>query len=89
LPKFVAAPAADVENPPAPREGSAGAAAEQNKAPVSEAPKPAAEPSPPAEARGKSIAKSSVDAQRDSDGLRVTFSFPGATPAALYRRADT
>ena len=89
LPKVVAAPAADVENPPAPREGSAGAAAEQNKAPVSEAPKPAAEPSPPAEARGKSIAKSSVDAQRDSDGLRVTFSFPGATPAALYRRADT
>jgi len=30
-----------------------------------------------------------VDAQRDSDGLRLTFSFPAATPAALFRRADT
>ena len=27
-------------------------------------------------------------AQRDSDGLRVTFSFATATPAALFRRAD-
>jgi tetratricopeptide (TPR) repeat protein len=31
----------------------------------------------------------SVAAQRDADGLRVTFSFAGATPAALFRRADT
>lgn len=30
-----------------------------------------------------------VDARRDSDGLRVTFSFAGPTPAALFRRADT
>ncbi|TWB97105.1 hypothetical protein FBZ93_107351 [Bradyrhizobium macuxiense] len=60
-------------------------------APAMETPKPAAAPSPSAEARAgaKSIAKSSVDAQRDSDGLRVTFSFPGPTPAALFRRADT
>ncbi|MGN1290585.1 MAG: tetratricopeptide repeat protein, partial [Bradyrhizobium sp.] len=106
LPKIAAAPAADAENAVAPREGSAGVAAEQNKAPVSEAPKPApavmaapametpksiVAPSPSAEARAgaKSSAKSSVDAQRDSDGLRVTFSFPGPTPAALFRRADT
>ncbi|OKO74524.1 hypothetical protein [Bradyrhizobium sp. NAS96.2] len=102
LPKIAAAPAADVENAVAPREGSAGFAAEQNKAPVSEAPKPAAAPamegpkpaaapSQPAETRAgaKSSVKSSVDAQRDSDGLRVTFSFPGPTPAALFRRADT
>ena len=31
----------------------------------------------------------SVEAQRDSDGLRVTFSFATPTPAALFRRADT
>ncbi len=100
-----AAGAENAAAPPAPREGSAGAAAEQDKPPVSEAPKPApavaaapametpkptAAPSP-AEARAgaKSGASSSVDAQRDSDGLRVTFSFPAATPAALFRRADT
>jgi tetratricopeptide (TPR) repeat protein len=29
-----------------------------------------------------------VDAKRDSDGLRLTFSFASATPAALFRRAD-
>ncbi|MGB8400235.1 tetratricopeptide repeat protein [Bradyrhizobium sp.] len=31
----------------------------------------------------------SVDARRDSDGLRVEFRFAAATPAALFRRADT
>jgi hypothetical protein len=31
----------------------------------------------------------SVAAQRDADGLRVTFSFAATTPAALFRRADT
>jgi hypothetical protein len=30
-----------------------------------------------------------VTAQRDADGLRVTFSFVRTTPAALFRRADT
>ena len=30
-----------------------------------------------------------VDAKRDSGGLRLTFSFAAATPAALFRRADT
>ncbi|MGY3588099.1 tetratricopeptide (TPR) repeat protein [Bradyrhizobium sp. USDA 4341] len=97
LPKIAAAPAADVEKaaaPAAPREGSAATA--QSDAPkpapsvaavpAMEAPKPAA-PSPPAEARAS--ATSAVEALRDSDGLRVTFSFPGATPAALFRRADT
>ncbi|GIQ75261.1 tetratricopeptide repeat protein [Bradyrhizobium sp. RD5-C2] len=102
LPKIAAAPPAEVEKaaiPAAPREGGtptepgdapkpAPAAA---AAPAMEAPKPAAAPSPPAEARAgaKSAASSVVEAQRDSDGLRVTFSFPGATPAALFRRADT
>ncbi|MHC2461313.1 tetratricopeptide repeat protein [Bradyrhizobium embrapense] len=102
LPKIAAAPPAEVEKaaaPAAPREG--GAATERSDAPkpapaaaaapAVEAPKPAAAPSPPAEARAgaKSAASSAVEAQRDSDGLRVTFSFPGATPAALFRRADT
>ena len=31
----------------------------------------------------------SVSARRDSDGLHLTFSFAAATPAALFRRADT
>ncbi|MEH2561208.1 tetratricopeptide repeat protein [Bradyrhizobium sp. AZCC 2289] len=35
---------------------------------------------------GKAVA---VDARRDSDGFRVTFSFGAATPAAMFRRADT
>jgi hypothetical protein len=30
-----------------------------------------------------------VDAKRDSGGLRLSFSFAAATPAALFRRADT
>jgi tetratricopeptide (TPR) repeat protein len=42
---------------------------------------------PPSETRPSGKA-GSVEAQRDSDGLRVTFSFPSATPAALFRRAD-
>jgi hypothetical protein len=31
----------------------------------------------------------SVEARRDSDGFRVTFTFAAPTPAALFRRADT
>jgi tetratricopeptide (TPR) repeat protein len=43
---------------------------------------------PPAATRaGDSAAV--VDAKRDSGGLRLTFSFAAATPAALFRRADT
>ncbi|WOH79374.1 tetratricopeptide repeat protein [Bradyrhizobium sp. BEA-2-5] len=106
LPKIAAAPAANAENaavPNPPHEGGAGSAAEQNTAPVTDAPKPvpavaaapametpkaAAAPSPPA-VDARTVGKPAVEAQRDSDGLRVTFSFPAATPAALFRRADT
>jgi tetratricopeptide (TPR) repeat protein len=61
------------------------------EAPMAEAPKkmttaPAAPPA--AEAKGPAEA-ASVDAWRDSDGLRLTFSFPNATPAASFRRGDT
>jgi tetratricopeptide (TPR) repeat protein len=30
-----------------------------------------------------------VEASRDSEGLRLTFTFPSATPAASFRRGDT
>jgi tetratricopeptide (TPR) repeat protein len=47
----------------------------------------ASEPPPPETKAG--VSDASVDARRDSDGLRMTFSFAAATPAALFRRADT
>ena len=47
---------------------------------------PALKP-PPAMAAADSDA--SVSARRDSDGLRLMFSFATATPAAMFRRADT
>ena len=50
--------------------------------------KPAASaPASPPAVAGDKLA--SVAAQRDADGLRVTFSFAATTPAALFRRADT
>jgi tetratricopeptide (TPR) repeat protein/outer membrane biosynthesis protein TonB len=62
-------------------------------APVAEAPpkttRAASEPPPeiaPPPAAGDGAG--SVNARRDSDGLRVTFSFAAATPAALFRRGD-
>ncbi len=42
--------------------------------------------SAPAEAKPAAIDK--VEANRNSDGLRLTFSFASAAPAALFRRAD-
>jgi tetratricopeptide (TPR) repeat protein len=47
-----------------------------------------AAPEPPAEMKAGDSA-ASVSARRDSDGLRLMFSFAAATPAALFRRADT
>ena len=62
------------------------------QAPPAERPKgtaPAAS-SPPPESGAKDKDKAAtVEARRDSDGLRVTFSFATPTPAALFRRADT
>lgn len=44
----------------------------------------------PAEApAAQQLAVASVDARRDSDGLRVTFPLQVATPAAAFRRGDT
>jgi len=99
--KIAAAP----ENPALPAEAAKVAtSAEQVQAAAAEAPKaappkqaPPAEPakkaepaasSPPPES-GANDKTASVEARRDSDGLRVTFSFAVPTPAALFRRADT
>lgn len=62
----------------------------ETPAPMAEAPQKmtvAAAAPPPEIKSGDSAA--SVNARRDSDGLRLTFSFAAATPAALFRRADT
>jgi tetratricopeptide (TPR) repeat protein len=54
-------------------------------APASNAPAPA----PTLPAIGPGDGAVSVSARRDNDGLRATFGFAAATPAALFRRADT
>ena len=43
----------------------------------------------PAAASQADASQANVRVNRDSDGLRLAFSFPSATPAALFRRADT
>lgn len=99
--KMAAAP--EKTSPPAeaakaaqPAEQVQAAAAEPPKtvalkqAPVPAEPPKKAEPaasSPPPESGAKDKT-ANVEARRDSDGLRVTFSFAAPTPAALFRRAD-
>jgi hypothetical protein len=79
--------------------------AEAQKPAVSEAPKPAGAEATkfvPTEAAKKMApaaspaneakpveAAGSIDAWRDSEGLRLTFAFPLATAAAAFRRGDT
>jgi tetratricopeptide (TPR) repeat protein len=75
-------PASEAQMPAHPSKETPAAAAEvQQKMPL-------AAPVPPPEIKSGGNA-ASVSARRDSDGLRLTFSFPAATPAALFRRADT
>jgi hypothetical protein len=86
-----AAPAPETPAPMRPSKEMAAPAAEvPAKTPMAEvAPKiTVAAPEPPPEAKAGDGA-APVDAQRDSDGLRLKFSFATATPAALFRRADT
>jgi tetratricopeptide (TPR) repeat protein len=71
------------------------AAAPPVAAPVKETPAPAVVASPPkivlAAAEppvARPGAADSVDAGRNSEGLRLSFSFASAVPAALFRRAD-
>lgn len=101
--KMAAAP--ETTSPPAEAAKVAAQPAEQVQAAAAEAPKavapkqarPPVEPpkqaaaaasSPPPESGAKDKT-ATVEARRDSDGLRVTFSFAAPTPAALFRRADT
>ncbi len=93
-------PPAEAAKAARPAEQVQAAAAE---APKASAPKPAPSPVEPAKqpapaasapppenaAKDKAADKAAtVEARRDSDGLRVVFSFAGPTPAALFRRAD-
>jgi hypothetical protein len=80
------APAAE----PAQVAAEAPKAAAPKQAPVSvEVAKPAtpAISAPPQES-GEKNKTASVEARRDSDALRMTFTFAAPTPAALFRRAD-
>ncbi len=72
----------------APADVAEGSKPPPQAAPLAEAPR--MEPASPAASReAESGDKSAgLSAKRDSDGLRVTFSFATATPAALFRRAD-
>lgn len=71
----------------APRSAPAAQATPAPAAEVSQKAAPAAsEPRQESRPAGKPVA---IDARRDSDGLRVTFSFGSPTPAAMFRRADT
>ena len=74
------------EAPLALAEGSKAASPTQPAA-VSEAPKLRFAAEGPNEAASGDKSAGLV-ARRDTDGLRVTFSFAAATPAALFRRAD-
>ena len=81
---------------PKPAPAAKEATANEAPAPAVETPRkmePAASPAPaeskPAAKAATTDKAASVEAQRDSDGLRVTFSFAAPTPAALFRRADT
>jgi tetratricopeptide (TPR) repeat protein len=92
-PKLAAAPEAPRPAPP-PREMPAN----QMQAPAAEAaakmvpaaaePAPDTRAGPPPEIKAGEHAVM-VGATRNSDGLSLTFSFAAATPAALFRRADT
>jgi tetratricopeptide (TPR) repeat protein len=72
----------------APKAEALKAEAPKAEAPMAEAPKKMTAAPPAADVKGPAEA-ASVDAWRDSDGLRLTFSFPSATPAASFRRGDT
>jgi hypothetical protein len=90
-------PPAEAAKAAQPAEQVQAVAAETPKAPAPMQAPPPAEPakqlapaasSPPTESAAKDKA-AAVEARRDSDGLRVKFSFATPTPAALFRRADT
>ncbi|MDA9408712.1 tetratricopeptide repeat protein [Bradyrhizobium sp. CCBAU 45384] len=73
----------------APKEVAKEPVKEQTKETVKEAAKDAPKPAPVEAQAGAPPPVASVDARRDSDGLRVTFPLSVATPAAAFRRGDT
>jgi len=78
-------PAAAVEapKPAAPKQAATPVEPPKQPAPA------ASNPSSESGAKTTNAKAATVEARRDSDGLRVTFSFAAPTPAALFRRADT
>src|SRR6185312_3165091 len=92
-PKHADAPANVDRSAEAPKSTQPSKVTAATQAAESAKPKAQAKLQPKPEAKSAE-AKSSeeavkVDAWRDSDGLRLTFSFPSVTPAALFRRGDT
>ncbi len=57
--------------------------------PVPQGLPPAAQAPPAVQAQPVGAGPATVTARRDSDALHMTFAFAAATPAALFRRADT
>jgi tetratricopeptide (TPR) repeat protein len=88
---------ASIEAKPAPApKTSLASEAPKPASPATEAPASAPEKPPKSQAASEPPAATkagdsaaAVDAKRDSGGLRLNFSFAAATPAALFRRADT
>lgn len=86
-PALAADKMAPVETPKAaPPSQARPAAAMESPKPVAPKKAPAAAVEVPKQADPPAA---SVEARRDSDGLRVMFSFAAPTPAAMFRRADT
>ena len=82
-------PAPDASKPEPPAKEIAAAAMEPAKPITLAKPEPAAETISPPVAAKPADSAASVSAIRTSEGLNLTFSFAAATPAALFRRADT
>jgi tetratricopeptide (TPR) repeat protein len=85
-PKLSAVPEASKPEQPSRRMPAPATEMSSKMTPAASEP-PADASSPPAMAAGDGAA--TVEARRSSDGLSLTFSFATATPAALFRRADT
>jgi tetratricopeptide (TPR) repeat protein len=86
-------PVSESPKPERPANEMLAPAAEQPQKPILAASQPPADAQTDVKADVKTDVKAGdaagVDAVRSSDGLNLTFSFATATPAALFRRADT
>ncbi len=87
--KEVAKEAAKEPVKEAPKEAIKEAAREPSKEAAKEAPSEAPKPAPVEAQAATPPPVASVDARRDSDGLRVTFPVAVTSPAAAFRRGDT